>query len=223
MKDPLKATLQHARHMGVLQTLANALPYVSDTERRLVTRILAQPKEASTMAVPDLANHAGVREATAFRLCRDLGSSGFGALRRGPAEAVAAVGESVCAPVEAGYKTGSEAVSILRGAYVGMRMLLDAAALPRQRIDAAVHAINKPPSEYRRYGCDLREARRNRPVPLPAPGAHTHLSLARKPRPVHGVSGASCRQLRSGAADGPAAGAATARRRRPEGTPDPGR
>jgi len=141
MDDPIKASLQDVNRIGVLQTLANALPYLSETERRLVMYILSHPKEASEMAVSDLVAAAGVSSATLFRLCRDLGFGGLSALRKQLSHAVGAFGENFCAPVGSSYKTGPQAGSLLQGAYVGMRVLLDACAVPQDRIDAAVRAI----------------------------------------------------------------------------------
>ena len=79
--DPILEVLKGSSALGVLQKLTNSLPYLSETEKRLVTYILEHPGEVVGMSVAELASKAGVGEATAFRVFRDLGLGGFTTLR----------------------------------------------------------------------------------------------------------------------------------------------
>jgi DNA-binding MurR/RpiR family transcriptional regulator len=54
---------------------------LTPSERRLVTAVLAQPRQAALATVTDLARDAGVHEATVSRLARKLGFRGFAAFR----------------------------------------------------------------------------------------------------------------------------------------------
>lgn len=61
-----------------IQTCADTL---TPSERRLVSSVLAQPRNAALATVTDLAREAGVHEATVSRLARKLGFDGFAAFR----------------------------------------------------------------------------------------------------------------------------------------------
>lgn len=141
MSDPIKGVLENTAHIGVLQELANVLPYLSETEKRLVTYILLHPRDVVAMSVAELASAAGVGEATAFRVFRDLGFGGYSALRARLAEALDHFGESLVGPVSSQWSEGEDAGSLVSGAYVGMRVLLDASAIPQEDLDRAAQAI----------------------------------------------------------------------------------
>jgi DNA-binding MurR/RpiR family transcriptional regulator len=54
---------------------------LTPSEQRLVTAVLAQPRNAALATVTDLAREAGVHEATVSRLARKLGYEGYAAFR----------------------------------------------------------------------------------------------------------------------------------------------
>ena len=58
--DPILEVLKGSSALGVLQRLTNSLPYLSETEKRLVTYILEHPGEVVGMSVAELASKAGV-------------------------------------------------------------------------------------------------------------------------------------------------------------------
>jgi DNA-binding MurR/RpiR family transcriptional regulator len=62
----------------VIQDQAERL---TPSEQRLVTTVLAQPRQAALATVTDLARGAGVHEATVSRLARKLGFDGYPAFR----------------------------------------------------------------------------------------------------------------------------------------------
>lgn len=62
----------------IIQKQADRL---TPSEQRLVTAVLAQPRQAALATVTDLARGAGVHEATVSRLARKLGFVGYAAFR----------------------------------------------------------------------------------------------------------------------------------------------
>ncbi len=62
----------------IIQKQADRL---TPSEQRLVTAVLAQPRQAALATVTDLAREAGVHEATVSRLARKLGYVGYAAFR----------------------------------------------------------------------------------------------------------------------------------------------
>lgn len=62
----------------VIQRQADRL---TPSEQRLVTAVLAQPRQSALATVTDLAREAGVHEATVSRLARKLGYAGYAAFR----------------------------------------------------------------------------------------------------------------------------------------------
>lgn len=62
----------------VIQKQADRL---TPSEQRLVTAVLAQPRQSALATVTDLAREAGVHEATVSRLARKLGYAGYAAFR----------------------------------------------------------------------------------------------------------------------------------------------
>lgn len=62
----------------IIQQQADRL---TPSEQRLVTAVLAQPRQAALATVTDLAREAGVHEATVSRLARKLGYTGYAAFR----------------------------------------------------------------------------------------------------------------------------------------------
>lgn len=62
----------------IIQKQADRL---TPSEQRLVTAVLAQPRQAALATVTDLAREAGVHEATVSRLARKLGYTGYAAFR----------------------------------------------------------------------------------------------------------------------------------------------
>lgn len=66
------------RLSDVIQDQADRL---TPSEQRLVTAVLAQPRQAALATVTDLAREAGVHEATVSRLARKLGFEGYAAFR----------------------------------------------------------------------------------------------------------------------------------------------
>ena len=62
---------------GALSRLRAGLPYLSPALKRLAEAVLATPKEVVYQSVTELAEGAGVGEASVIRLCRDLGFKGF--------------------------------------------------------------------------------------------------------------------------------------------------
>lgn len=141
MDDPLKQSVRVVNHLGVLQRLTNALPYLSEAERRLVIYVLNHPDEAVGMNVADLAEAAGVGEATAFRLFRHLDFGGYTLLREQLRDTVGKVGEEFCAPIGAHNRVDPDMCSLLSGAYIGMRALLDACTIGQAQLNRAVEAI----------------------------------------------------------------------------------
>jgi DNA-binding MurR/RpiR family transcriptional regulator len=68
-----------------MSSIASTIQFQADrltpSERRLVTTVLAQPRQAALATVTDLAREAGVHEATVSRLARKLGFDGYAAFR----------------------------------------------------------------------------------------------------------------------------------------------
>ena len=62
---------------GALSRLRAGLPYLSPALKRLGEAVLATPKDVVYQSVTELAEGAGVGEASVIRLCRDLGFKGF--------------------------------------------------------------------------------------------------------------------------------------------------
>jgi DNA-binding MurR/RpiR family transcriptional regulator len=62
----------------IIQKQADRL---TPSEQRLVTAVLAQPRQSALATVTDLAREAGVHEATVSRLARKLGYTGYAAFR----------------------------------------------------------------------------------------------------------------------------------------------
>lgn len=62
----------------IIQQQADRL---TPSEQRLVTAVLAQPRQSALATVTDLAREAGVHEATVSRLARKLGYPGYAAFR----------------------------------------------------------------------------------------------------------------------------------------------
>ena len=62
---------------GALSRLRAGLTYFSPALKRLAEAVLATPKEVLYQSVTELAEAAGVGEASVIRLCRDLGFKGF--------------------------------------------------------------------------------------------------------------------------------------------------
>ncbi len=62
---------------GALSRLRAGLPYLSPALKRLGEAVLGAPKEVVYQSVTELAEGAGVGEASVIRLCRDLGFKGF--------------------------------------------------------------------------------------------------------------------------------------------------
>jgi DNA-binding MurR/RpiR family transcriptional regulator len=63
------------------QTIQEFADRLTPSERRLVTTVLTQPRQAALASVTDLAREAGVHEATVSRLARKLGFDGYPAFR----------------------------------------------------------------------------------------------------------------------------------------------
>ena len=62
---------------GALSRLRAGLPHLTPALRRLAGVVLGAPKEVIYQSVTELAEAAGVGEASVIRLCRDLGFKGF--------------------------------------------------------------------------------------------------------------------------------------------------
>ena len=62
---------------GALSRLRAGLPHLTPALRRLAGVVLEAPKEVVYQSVTELAEAAGVGEASVIRLCRDLGFKGF--------------------------------------------------------------------------------------------------------------------------------------------------
>ncbi len=139
--DPILEVLKGSSALGVLQRLTNSLPYLSETEKRLVTYILEHPGEVVGMSVAELASKAGVGEATAFRVFRDLGLGGFTTLRVQLDEVLDRFGEAFSMPVPSLAHSESDAGVLMAGAYAGMRALLDACTIAQEDVDRAAQAI----------------------------------------------------------------------------------
>ena len=128
-------------HLGVLQRLASVRPHLSAAEQAAVSYMLAHPEHAVRMSAGELAQAAGVSEATVFRLCRQLGYSGYMQLRDELAGAVEAYAPSFLAPLAVhqgaraeqrgdNLEPGDEAGGRLaRTVYGGIRALVGALAV----------------------------------------------------------------------------------------------
>ncbi len=62
-------------------TIQKQADRLTPSEQRLVTAVLAQPRQSALATVTDLAREAGVHEATVSRLARKLGYTGYAAFR----------------------------------------------------------------------------------------------------------------------------------------------
>lgn len=151
--DPVAELLRAIVHLGVLQRLASVRPHLSAAEQAAVSYMLAHPEHAVRMSAGELAQAAGVSEATVFRLCRQLGYSGYMQLRDELAGAVEAYAPSFLAPlvVHQGARAeqrgdnlepGDEAGGRLaRTVYGGIRALVDALAVGDAAIERAADTL----------------------------------------------------------------------------------
>jgi DNA-binding MurR/RpiR family transcriptional regulator len=67
--------------MRLSEVIQDQAERLTPSEQRLVTTVLAQPRQAALATVTDLARGAGVHEATVSRLARKLGFDGYSAFR----------------------------------------------------------------------------------------------------------------------------------------------
>lgn len=146
--------LAAAAHLGVLQLLSSVRPHLSAAEQAVASYLLEHPGYAAQMSAVELAQAAGVSEATIFRLCRELGYSGYAQLREELAQAVADYAPSFIAPLalegdvaqhgEGGDKPdpcGKSDSRLNAMVYGGIRALVDALAVGDAAIEEAAAAL----------------------------------------------------------------------------------
>lgn len=142
-RDAVSKLFGTVNHLAVLQELATAVPYLSESEQLIVNYIIHHPREVAEMGAAELAEATGVSQATLFRLCRQLRFTGYSALRDQVKEAVHQLGERFIAPTQANSTEDRELDALELGAYVGIRELLDACAIPRSDLERAASAISQ--------------------------------------------------------------------------------
>lgn len=143
MNDPVKVLFKAAEHIEALRPLYTVLPELSEGERTLCRYILCHPSDVISMSAAELAQAAGVSEATVFRLCRHLKLGGYAALREQIRVAVEKTSASFVAPVHVRNTDDSELSAVRSGAYVGTRVLVDAASMDGHDVLRAAQAIAK--------------------------------------------------------------------------------
>lgn len=141
--DPVKALLSAVRWIKELQPLHDGLPALSEAERTLAHYIVRFPDRLAAMSAAELAQAAGVSEATVFRLCRHLELGGYAALREQIRTAVEKTDSAYVQPVDVRHRPGPELGPVGSAAYVGIRALADAALLDDEDALRAARAIMK--------------------------------------------------------------------------------
>jgi DNA-binding MurR/RpiR family transcriptional regulator len=76
-----------ASEISVLQRIAGRLPYLPTALRQVGEYVLERPETTQSMSITALAGEVGVAESTVSRFVREIGLSGYQALRLGVAEA----------------------------------------------------------------------------------------------------------------------------------------
>lgn len=76
-----------AGETNVLQRIAGRLPYLPTALRQVGEYVLERPDATQSMSITTLAGEVGVAESTVSRFVREIGLSGYQALRLGVAEA----------------------------------------------------------------------------------------------------------------------------------------
>lgn len=76
-----------ASEINVLQRIAGRLPYLPTALRQVGEYVLERPRTTQAMSITALAAEVGVAESTVSRFVREIGLSGYQALRLGVAEA----------------------------------------------------------------------------------------------------------------------------------------
>jgi DNA-binding MurR/RpiR family transcriptional regulator len=90
----LRAAIEGRERLpGCFVRIREALPTLSETERRVCDEILRDPRQIILSSVVELAEKSGVSEATIVRLCRKLGYSGY-------AEFKVVLSQDLVAPLE---------------------------------------------------------------------------------------------------------------------------
>lgn len=141
MSDPVKGLFAAEEYIEALRPLYQRLPELSEAEQTLGRYILCNPRAMTTMSAAELAQAAGVSEATVFRLCRHLKLGGYATLREQIRQAVDKTGESFVVPVGVHDVADSELGAVGSVAYIGMRVLADAAVIDDAVMLRAARAI----------------------------------------------------------------------------------
>lgn len=142
MDQHIQAMITKVGQLDIVHLLTNALPFLSDAERTLASFILHNPQRVTTLNSAELAAESGVSGATVFRLCRELGLSGYSELRDKIRDAVQAVGATYIAPLSVPHTDAGMSL-IQSGAYTGIRVLLDACSMDQAQFEEAARAIAK--------------------------------------------------------------------------------
>src|SRR5690625_4516788 len=141
--DPIQNVLAHAGSLQALQTLSTAYPYLSNSEKTVVQYIMNNLHYAVTLSATNLAKQTNVSEATIFRLCRQLGFSGYKNLRQQLDKAVRTYSPSFLTSIKPGTDAQSPQHLIQETAYNGFRSLLDALSIDAGNVHQAITAVTR--------------------------------------------------------------------------------
>lgn len=143
LHDPIQHVLSHAGSLQALQTLSAAYPYLSNSEKAVTHYIMNNLHHAVTLSAAGLAQKTNVSEATIFRLCRQLGFSGYKDLRQQLHKAVHAYSPSFLTSMASETNAPSPQHLIQKTAYNGFRSLLDALSVNADNVQQAITAITR--------------------------------------------------------------------------------
>lgn len=62
---------------GALETIAQSMPRLADTERRIAEFVQASPQKVLHLNIAELARQAGTSSAAVVRFCKRIGAEGY--------------------------------------------------------------------------------------------------------------------------------------------------
>src|SRR5210317_183453 len=113
----------------MMSRIANAIPELSRSEKRVATWVIEHPKEATSATLAHIASECETSEPTVLRFCRRMGLSGFRELGIRLAESLSAPGGYVHRDVEPDDSTSDAAMKVMNAsiqALIEMRSTLSA-------------------------------------------------------------------------------------------------
>jgi len=113
----------------MMSRIANAIPELSRSEKRVATWVIEHPKEATSATLAHIASECETSEPTVLRFCRRIGLSGFRELGIRLAESLSTPGSYVHRDVEPDDSTSDAAMKVMDAsiqALVEMRSALSA-------------------------------------------------------------------------------------------------